>query len=192
MINIDSVLNTLVLDGHAANTAHAEFLDMEHWVAVSMLDSVKIQFKGSRVHNSQSKGQFVLETDTPDSIIRLQRRNFYRVATEDDMIVSMRIFHPSNRIWEGEVTDLSVGGCAVVIDESLPIKALSKGPVKCELNLPETGLFTIQTEIRTVRHIEQDKSHVRLGCKFINLSQEQATKLQKFLIKRPLHDPDFS
>jgi c-di-GMP-binding flagellar brake protein YcgR len=181
-ISIDAVLNTMVLDGYAANTAHSEILDMEHWVAVSLLDYVKVQFKGGRLYNSQNNGQFVLETDVPDSMIRLQRRNFYRVTTEDDMIVSMRIFHPSGKNWEGEVLDLSVGGCAVVIDDSLPIKELSKGPVKCELNLPDMGVFTIQTEIRTVRHIEQNKSHVRLGCKFVNLNQELATKLQRYLI----------
>jgi c-di-GMP-binding flagellar brake protein YcgR len=107
-------------------------------------------------------------------MIRLQRRNFYRVNSEYDMIVSIRLFHSSGKSWQGELLDLSVGGCGIIIDDSLPIKDLSRNPIKCEITLPNMEPFIIQTMIRTVQHVEHYKNHIRLGCETIDISPVDA------------------
>lgn len=156
---------------------------------VTRLDKVKIQFTLSAPLIVTRKGRPALEAALPESLLRLQRREFFRVATPLEAEVVCVIPHSEADGREHGVAvrilDLSSGGLAVVV----PPKEIAFAPgdefERCQLRLPEGEPLQVRLKVRNLFTIERPNGLPvrRAGCEFIGLSNAAAARIQRYLFK---------
>lgn len=93
----------------------ARLLDADEAVAVAYLDSVKLQFDLHDlvlVHGQESSA---LRASMPQQVYRFQRRQYYRVRTQEHHAPTARLPHPTlpGAKLALRVLDVSMGGCAL-------------------------------------------------------------------------------
>lgn len=167
-------------------------------VCVTRLDNVKLQFALEAPARIVHAGKPALRATLPDSIIRLQRREFYRLPTSQAEPLVCVITHvpEDGRRQEVQVriVDISGGGLAVLV----PPKELRFEPgteySQCLLRLPDGNPLPVQLKVRNLFEIEKANGVkvLRAGCEFIGLSNQATARIQRYMFKlereRRMHD----
>lgn len=152
-------------------------------VVVAYLDNVKIQFDVGHlvlVHGARS---CALMTTYPHELFRFQRRDSYRVRPLLRDAPIARFAHPMipDMALALRLLDLSVGGCALLLPEDVPM--LEPGVLinRVQLELDATTRFEAGLRLHHVTSIHSESSGVRLGCEMVRLSQEAERTLQRYV-----------
>ena len=126
--------------------------------------------------------------DLPTSVIRLQRREFYRVPTPLTAPVSCIVPYTK----EGVTTDIATtlhnisgGGISIVDEKKLLGTAIGLTYDNCKIDLPGSGVITVSLQVRNVLELTltNGKSINRLGCEFIRPSNGTLAVVQKYITK---------
>lgn len=164
-------------------------LDASRLFCVTQLEKVKVQFLLRGVSQIEVEGRPAFQAALPESVLRLQRREFYRLTTPiaRPLICSIpvREVDGSRRYVEAHIADISGGGVGVI---SLPKDMLIEENMEfpdCRLDLPEVGRITATLKIRSVFEVEtRTGGHLRrAGCEFVRLPGPMLTLIQRYILK---------
>jgi c-di-GMP-binding flagellar brake protein YcgR len=157
-------------------------------VGISQLDGVTIQFNVALMRQVTRAKAFA--SPMPRSLVRLQRRDFFRLVTSPDDGVTMALDVPSTTgagpslgQATAEVIDISGGGVALL----LPARSmhLSEGIVLAGgiLALPEVGQVEVAVRVRNIVRLVDDGglTRQRVGCQFVQLRDAQLVLVQRFI-----------
>ncbi|WP_160329881.1 flagellar brake protein [Sterolibacterium denitrificans] len=180
---------TLVLDVGSSAEMNQRALAADRLICVSNLDKIKIQFVLNGVDALQFEGRPAFLANTPEILVRLQRRDFYRFVLP--VLQSIRCSIPFKSYDGGlqpievNVIDISAGGIGFLSkSESL---GLSTDMLleNCRIDLPEIGILTVNMRIRSLYEVTllTGARHERAGCQFIGLTAKQEMQLQRYIIK---------
>jgi c-di-GMP-binding flagellar brake protein YcgR len=187
VLGVNPEFEEIVFDASADPRDTEELLRSGTLVMVAFLDEVKVQFRAGRAERCTHEDGVALRVRVPDSVLRLQRREFYRVATPmtRPLVVTVPPTEPSAAPLRLRVADLSCGGVGVVGES--PLLGLEPGAVlrHCRLELPGVGVIDASLE---VRHIAQPRggaaaTQTRWGMRFVNLAPGSLTLLQRYINK---------
>ena len=195
----ESVLSTLVevaedgssllLDGSAdalqnQRMEHADALD-----CVTQLDKVRIQFllRGQRlVEDGGSPG---FRAPPPDALLRLQRREFYRLQTPISEAVSCTLALPrvdgSRREAELRILDISGGGVAIAVPPvGVQFEPGTEFPDSL-LRLPDTAPIPARLVVRNLFRITRrgGAEVLRAGCEFADLPRGAEDAIQRYILR---------
>lgn len=158
-------------------------LEGDEAVVVAYLDNIKLQFDVAHlvlVHGTRS---CALQTTYPHVVFRFQRRGSFRVRPLLHDAPLARFPHPMipDMVLTLRVLDLSVGGCALLLPQDVPM--LEPGVLinRAQLELDITTRFETGLRLHHVTAIQADSSGVRLGCEMARLSQEAERTLQRYV-----------
>ena len=182
ILKLDPINNRYLLQVPNPDTfKQADYPAMD-LIAVCFMNSVKIQFEAQQAKFALYGNQPVYVCQEPEWLLRLQRRNYYRVQLEDGLSIGIVIPLHNQTMVTAEVTDISIGGCAIVSDDDA-LAACAAGLLlkDCELSLPGLKPVYVDLEVRTSRYGDADTGY-RLGCRFSELTGAQATLLQRFVM----------
>ncbi|HEX5127267.1 MAG TPA: flagellar brake protein [Rhodocyclaceae bacterium] len=177
----------IFLDVSANEDLNEEALATGHLLCITQLDKVKIQFPLDHIERAQY-GRFpTLKTALPDVLLRLQRREYYRLTAPAAHALTCKIPAPDgNDIQvEARVLDISGGGVAVVV----PPRGVSFTPEMefkdCRLDLPDFGPITANLRVRNIFRLTNRNGvdMVRAGCEFFDLSTPVANAIQRYILK---------
>jgi flagellar brake protein len=125
----------------------------------------------------------------PDSLLRLQRREFYRltvpIARPLRCILPYQKADGSRAQLEVKVVDISGGGLAVVAPpEGIGFEADAEFP-NCRLELPEVGIIVATVKVCSMFEItlRNGSTIKRAGCQFKTLPGPMLTLVQRYIIK---------
>ena len=161
---------------------------------VAYHDGVRIQFVTQRADRALYSGLNAYKIDLPGSVYRIQRREFFRVATPQAQPARCIIPVGESQI-ETVVVDISVGGVGLrcALDEKVSqVADLLHG---CRLLIPELGEYpvTLQVRNRMTVNLKNGAQVWRLGCEFANPSALLERDLQNYIFKlereRRSHEP---
>ena len=150
------------------------------------IDRVRIQFKLHDVKNVPYAGNSALIASFPDELIRLQRREFYRLIVDNDPSIQCAItlnspFSDSN-ISRYEIYDISVGGIGI---NNFPFH--QAGEKITNLHIFLSNEETIVTDVITCHtfsiYLKSGKHIFRTGCRFADLSTTRDQKIQHYINK---------
>ena len=168
----------------AANEA---LLAAGHAVAETCLRQVSIQFELNGLRRIELSDGPALETAVPDCMLRLQRREAFRVPTPT--LRPITLFVPAQdhcpRDVHMRVIDISSGGIGTVCDTSVFEPQSGTVLDNCQLALPEVGLVIADIEIRHV-DITTDalnRTQAQCGMRFLTLSPQMSAFVQRFVMK---------
>ncbi len=179
----------LVLDYGPSSEMNRKALDAQKHFCVTMLDKVRVQFILRAFSKVELDGRPAFLCALPDKVLRLQRREFYRLVTPiiHPLKCTMPIPLPDGNIHahEASVFDISGGGMgASAPPDNIPFSAEMEFP-NCRIELPEVGFVIATVRIRsTFEVILRSGARVRrAGCEFVKLPGPMGTLIQRYIIK---------
>jgi c-di-GMP-binding flagellar brake protein YcgR len=185
VIAVDERSNTLILDSARGDALNRELMSGKGAEFIAQLDGVSITFATGPVALFEYEKLPALRLALPRSLIRLQRREHFRVQ--------LPIANPVRCIVPSTVEDDPEPIVAHVVDISCGGVALSGGRLAaepgrllpdCQLLLPESEAVRTSLEVRNSAQVRLHSGafQTRLGCKFIDLPRDMAARLQRFVM----------
>ena len=182
-------IDHLVLDFGPASDMNRKALLAEKHFCVTVLDKVRVQFILRTFTQTEDHGRPAFRCNLPEELLRLQRREFYRLVTPIARPLQCRVAVPlpdgSEYSHEAHVFDISGGGLGISTPpEHIPFDVGMTLP-QCRLDLPEVGIITGTLQVRSLFDIVlRNGAHTRrAGCEFINLPGPMMTLIQRYIIK---------
>lgn len=147
---------------------------------------IRVRFVSGPATLVSHNGKPALQIAIPSSIVRIQRREAYRVDMPANETVNCRFPHPvlKNREIVLRVADLSVKGMGLVADRGLWPAQPSSLIKECRVDLPSTGVVHCDAEIvRVFENPSAGKYRLWIGCQFVHLPGSAATLLQRYILE---------
>lgn len=151
-------------------------------------DKVKVRFSTGPAQRIEKSGRPAFCVQFPDSMLRLQRREFYRVLAP--IARPVRCVLPideedSVRNVEARLRDISQGGVAIIVNPGdLPADLHTRIP-NCKIALPDVG--NVMVALETVYMVEMTllnaKTVMRVGCQFVRPSMAALALVQRYMMK---------
>lgn len=147
----------------------AGLLETDEVVAVSYLDSVKLQFDLHDLVLAHGHDASALRAALPQEVFRFQRRQFYRVRAQEHHAPTARLPHPSvpGLKLALRVLDVSMGGCALWQPDDAPLPPLGAtiGDVHVTLDADTHFVATLIVQHRSALPAPQGAG-ARIGCQW--------------------------
>lgn len=183
-----SVNNThLYLDVSPDPTINKKVEAAQSLLCMSYEDKINIQFEIRHIVYTQYEGKPAFKCTLPDILLRLQRREYYRVHTpilQPALAKYAYLVGNLTKRTEVKIIDISGGGMAAVgIPED---HLLAKGDTieKCEIVLPHIGTLHGNFEVRYVSQVETRSNHftTKAGLRFIGINDRDIMMIQKYVM----------
>jgi flagellar brake protein len=187
ILDIDESNDTVLLDCAPTATMNHRVLESESFSFETVLDSIRILFTAAEIESVVYDNLPAFVIPLPESLVRLQRREFYRVPTPlttpilctvpiraDDQIVPV----------SATLHNISGGGVSIVDEKKLIDSSFGRVYDNCRIDLPG-GPITVSLQIRNLLELTltNGKSIHRLGCQFVNPSNGALAAVQKYITK---------
>jgi c-di-GMP-binding flagellar brake protein YcgR len=179
---------TLILDRSLTGEHHERIVNAGVVTFETSLDNIRIVFDCSAVRDVNYQGEAALTLDVPDRVIRLQRREFYRVVTP---VVYPVLVSISTLKVEGEpvtlsLADISCGGICLLDNQLLLGANVGRVFANCRIDLPDFGVITTGLQVRNTATtaLLNNRTSSRLGCQFVDISRPHLAMVQRYVTKR--------
>lgn len=187
LLQVDPDEGTLVLDRSIDREQHRRILQTGSVRCETTLDKIRIMFILEDLRETDFEGALALEADIPDTLIRLQRREYYRMETPVTNPVRVVIPMPPELGGGSQIfplADISCGGIAI-LDSKLVLgeEAVGQTFTCCRIELPSVGPVTTNLEIRSMQDLKllNNKTSRRLGCQFVDISRGNMANVQRYI-----------
>lgn len=188
VLEIDDSNNSVIIDSAPNTQANQRIVEASSVFFDGLLDKISIQFSSSRLQRCNFENRPALQMPIPINLIRLQRRENYRINTPvSNPIKSTIPIEIENRLeyLQFSLVDISCGGIAILDDRR--ILAIAPGRVydNCQIDLPTIGSIDLQLQIRNSQDLTllNGKTNRRIGCAFMDLSSRTLATIQRYIMK---------
>jgi c-di-GMP-binding flagellar brake protein YcgR len=177
----------LILDIGADEEINRRVLAADKHYCLGQLERVRIQFLLGRFERIEYQGRPAFRAALPQEMLRLQRREYYRLSTPAARPLKCRLTLPAAnggaKVLEVNVLDISVGGVGIAVPSDELTLEVGQSIPACRIDLPEIGIIEGALCVRQLG-ISFAGNHTRLraGCEFVNLPGPQQTLIQRYII----------
>lgn len=186
LLDVRPTQETFVFDLGSSEEMNNRLLKSDKLIFVGIQDGIRVQWTTGPVAKTQYGGSPAFVAWLPQTVLRLQRRDYFRVTVPHSL--TARCYIPAlNTGSEGLVVhDISVGGLCVLANDQLAKAQVMDRFDRCTVSLGEP-LGDIQESLE-VRHITPvnlrgGKSQTRVGLRFTDISPADQARIQRFLVK---------
>ncbi len=189
IIAIDADEGKMIIDYGTNAQSCQKALHSKELVFVTTQNRVKIEFVCDQIKKAQYKGRDVIAVNIPESLLRIQRRNHFRISTPIVKPLKCIIPIPGNDTTitaEVVLLDISCGGIAVI--DQHPLINLDPGMIynDCKIILPDIGTIAVNIQVKNTYEItlRNGQNCMRAGCQFIELAASMEAMIQRYIIKQ--------
>lgn len=185
----DAKAGTLLFDSSGDDAANRRLVGADSVTFSALLDKIRVQFSTGPLSATEHEGYPAFAAPLPRELLRLQRREYFRLITPVAHSVTCQIPVPIDadrlKTFEARVLDISGGGVGVLVPPRGLDLATDMEFDGCSLLLPEFGDITAQLRIRSVFRITNRNGIVmtRAGCQFVDLPTGAETLIQRYILK---------
>ncbi len=162
-------------------------------IFVSSHNQAKVQFIASDALLGTYEDAPAFSMALPQKLLRLQRRDYFRLVTPETHAVKCIIRPaPNQRAHvEQEITvmDISIGGVALVCEATGIELQPGMKYEHCQIELPEIGIVEATIEVRNSLEITDRNGKVkrRAGCVFVKPDGKTTMQLQRYVAQMQQH-----
>lgn len=186
ILDIEGDTGSLVVDNSSDEGFNQRIVSADTVSFETLLDKVRVIFSSNQVSACMHDNRPALRLPIPDSLTRIQRREFYRVETPvtnpPRCTFMFELPKGPGRV-SLEVRDVSAGGICVLDNQHQLDNAKGTLYPACELSLPDVG--QVITDLRIVRSVDEEgvngKERRLLGCKFVALPSPMQMRVQHYI-----------
>lgn len=189
VLGVDADSGTVYLDCAISNEQNGRIAAAGRISFETSLDKIRILFVAEQgVQAATHDGSPAFKMALPDSMIRLQRREYYRMATPVSNPVRAVIPMPFELGGGSNIfplADISCGGIAILDNKLMLGNTIGNTYQGCKIELPEIGTVTTTLRIRNSLDLTllNSKTNRRLGCEFIDISRGNLANVQRYITK---------
>lgn len=172
----------LYFDVGGSNEINRAFLRADHCIFTSVVNGIRMQFSAPQGRETMLRGERVFAVPVPKSLLRLQRRDVFRLRLPTGKPYICRIRRGTPREKALPLHDISIGGIGILSSEKLefePLEVLENSWI----DLRDSGALALALEVRYVTALESrtGKPLWHMGCRFLKLSALNETLIQRFM-----------
>jgi c-di-GMP-binding flagellar brake protein YcgR len=189
VITVSESDQTLYLDVSNDPELNRRLLSAEHSDCDTQLDRIEIRFQIGALAKTQAVGGEALCCAIPEALLRLQRREFFRLVTPVVNPILCAIPVPASadkkaKSYQARVLNISVGGRALVVPEGLDV-APDMEFKNCQIDLPDSPPIVVTLQVRNIFRITQvdGTEQLRAGFKFMDLKPIQDSTIQRYILR---------
>lgn len=175
-----------VLFDHPSDPATTRrLLAAEELTVVAFVDNIKVQFNARKAQETAYDGHPAFRVRLPDRVLRLQRRDFFRVKTPVSRPAHCLVpYGDDKKQYEKlRMLDISVGGMALLAyPEKFTLPAGTRVD-ECFLDLPGIGSVEVSIKVRHVDPVPRDEKARSVGCEFVDVAPLARTLIQRYVNK---------
>ena len=190
MLSLKSDNREFVLDIGSNEAMNAKALQAEKLILTTIIDKVKVQFSVKKLSPTQHEGRTAFLGTLPETLLRLQRREYFRLSTPLVNPVKLNAIatRPDHSAFNIELPLLDVSGGGVGLMATLDHAQLfERGTTltDCKMMLPEEGLLVVTLSVRNLFDVttRSGAHYVRMGCEFVNLSGARLNMVQRYITR---------
>jgi len=185
LLAVDGPAGFLILDSSKELAANRRLLTSSRIAFVTSQDKVKIQFEVGNVAAIQYEDRPALRIPMPETLLKFQRREYYRVPTLGTKPLKCVIPLPEAAPLALSVIDISLGGVSVTgypegsaVEPGMTLE-------NCRIDLAEMGALTTTLQVRNTFETPLRNGAVsrRAGCMFVKLPPAAEAMLQRYIIR---------
>lgn len=170
------------IDPAPSQLDNARILDSKKIIFVSTHNHAKVQFVATEPRQVAYGAHEAIFLPLPLKLIRLQRRDYFRLATSLKCVIQP-IQAQEHIRHEVPVMDISVGGLSLACPE-IDLE-LAPGNIypNCQIELPEVGILTATIQVKNTFEITSRNGKVnrRAGCVFVKPDGPTTMLLQRYV-----------
>lgn len=188
ILDVDGDDGVFILDRSIDREQNERIVQANSVMCEAYLDKIRILFSVSGVQDVQFKGSGALAAAIPASLIRLQRREFYRMPTPLTNPVPALIPLPLD-LGGGNASfplaDISCGGISLLDNKLVLNSTVGQTFTHCRIDLPEIGPVTTSLQVRNALDLTMlnNKPTRRIGCMFVDISRANMAAVQRYITK---------
>lgn len=158
-------------------------------VCTTRLDNVQVQFSLGALGRAVHEGRAALQAPLPDSVLRLQRREFFRLQTPHTgapvCAITTDGASGKKKTVSVRILDISGGGLAILV----PPKELDFAPSRefadCLLMLTDGPPLPVRLIVRNLFEVERPNGIkvLRAGCEFVGQTTAGSARIQRYIFK---------
>ncbi len=192
VLDVDAERSEIVLDYGADETLNQQALKAGKLNVMAFLDQVKIQFVCHGIQKIEFEGHNAFLTRIPETLLRMQKREYYRIVTPTIAAVRCAIPLPGGNAPAATVDvilqNISCGGMAV-IDPTSGVN-FKEGAIyrNCLLALPGVGTARVNIRIQHVSEFSPGNGLKcqRARCEYIDADENTLSMIQRYITRLEL------
>lgn len=188
ILAIDPRNKKMVLDYGSDEKLNQKALNTGKLTCVTSQAKVKVEFKCESIKQIQFRDDNAFIVDLPKSLVRMQRRDFFRISTPSIKPLTCIIPLPAeykSRTADVVLLDISCGGIAVI--DQHPTISFDPETVfrDCQITLPEIGTIIVNIKVKNTYEVtlRNNVTCKRAGCEFINPPTKMLAMIQRYIVK---------
>lgn len=186
LLAVDAEAGTVVLDACQNPQIARRVLAAASLTLETEVRRIKLRFSSGRATVITHEGRPAMQIELPSRMVRVQRREAFRVDMPANEVVACRFMHPTiaNREVVLRVADLSVRGMGLSADVGLWPAQPDSMIKNCRIDLPDIGVVHCDARVvRVVKNLLAGKFKLTIGCQFMQLNGNGGTLLQRYLLQ---------
>lgn len=191
IVAIDDDEDYLLLECARQDEQAQRVLRKQRLLCSTSLDKIKIQFVCEMIEEVSYDGHAAFKTPLPQELVRLQRRNYYRMAVPMTAPVKVALAAAEGSA-EGKapakvelnLLDISCGGIAVVAPPEVFSPELGT-QYSCTIHLPGVPALSTRVQARngSMLRLANSKLTQRSGFQFIKLPESMLAAIQRYIMR---------
>ena len=144
---------------------------------------ITVRFNLAQVQQARYQGQPVLAAPLPESLFRMQRREYFRVTTPLICPLQCSLHLPDGQALELALSDISAGGLAL-IDPDLQFEAEIGQVFKhCNLHIPDEDSQVVDLMVRNlyIQGEDSKRPQIKIGCSYVKLTGETGSFIRRYV-----------
>ncbi|KRB93317.1 flagellar brake protein [Noviherbaspirillum sp. Root189] len=192
VLEVDEDSGMVVIDRAPSNITNQRILDSDNISFETVLDNIRVMFFTDKVKECLYDNLPALYISLPTNMIRLQRREHYRVPTPVATPLRCTIRIPADEV-AGiaastvvvSLKDISGGGIGVIDEKKVLDNTIGKTYKDCRLDLPGGAPVSVDLQIRNSHDLTltSGKSIRKLGCMYVNPAASMLGAVQRYITK---------
>ena len=156
---------------------------------VTQLDRVRIQFSLRALQLTSSEGSAAFRAALPQRLLRLQRREFYRLQAPvtQSLTCTLPLRHTDGAVRNADlrVLDISGGGVAIAVPPADAVLEAGMELMDCQLKLPGSAPIPARLSVRNLFRITTRNGieMLRAGCQFTHMPRGAEDAIQRYILK---------
>ncbi|MFP5390418.1 MAG: flagellar brake protein [Gammaproteobacteria bacterium] len=188
ILDVDADKGTVVLDCSVDPVQNQRVLGARQISFETSLDKIRILFAADALASVNFEGGPAFQMAVPESLIRLQRREYYRMPTPVSNPVRALIMVPEDLgggVHAFPLADISCGGIAILDNKLVLGNTIGSKLSGVKIELPEIGPVVTNLQVRNSMDLTllNNKTNRRLGCEFVDISRGNLANVQKYITR---------
>ena len=190
IVAVDEPAGSIFLDPANDDESNTAAQRARQITLVANLDRIKMQIRLPALKKAIHQGQSVLAAPIPETLLRLQRREFFRLEPPLASPIQCKLAAQDSsgilKTFELTLSDISGGGVSLIaapeIAEYFPRDALFQ---QCRLEIPGEGVIQVNLRVRKTVEISDRSGHhnLRIGCEFVNLPGTRLAFIERYITR---------